>query len=491
MELLEKRFTAGRCRLRLQLIVPVALLAGLAVGCWLRVNSDSRIVYLQPEHNARWIQFKRPFALRSHKLGEVTTEFRNILKLETVPHEAILTVRSLKQGSVFLDGQPISASRTEKEDWKNPESIPLDTYLSLGLHELRIVVRNQNGPAVLLAYSEPLNLFTGDDWEARQPNGDWSPALPVDEPMPSPELIGRFATSPKALRQQAPVLLLLFSLVFVGTLLQSHNSALPKSWQRVCRFSLSAGSFRWGLIGFWILLSINSLWKVSSQGFDYPAHLEYIAYMTEHQIPPLATDGWQMFQTPLYYFVSSAWYKICALFLNHELSERLLRIVPLLCGLAQIELCYSALKEIFPQRHDLQKLGMLLGGLLPMNLYMSQNLGNEPLAGFFTAIAVVLGIRFLQDSSQAGSNRDHWLLGIVLGLAILTKVTAILLLAPLLVILTFSLHNKGCKPAAILAGCLRFLAGPFLITGWYFLRNWIELGKPYLGGWDPARKIVW
>jgi hypothetical protein len=252
-----------------------------------------------------------------------------------------------------------------------------------------------------------------------------------------------------------------------------------------------AGHFRWGLIGMWILLSINSLWKVPSQGFDYPAHLEYIEYMTKHHIPPLATDGWQMFQTPMYYFVSSAWYKLCALFLNHEISERLLQIVPLVCGLAQIELCFSALRYIFPQRNDLQCLGMLLGGLLPMNLYMSQSLGNEPLAGFFTAIAVVLGIRLLKDFSQAGSNRNHWLLGIVLGLAILTKVTAILLLAPLLVILVFSLYNNDHKPATILAGCLRFLAGPFFITGWYFLRNWIELGRPYIGGWDPARKIIW
>jgi hypothetical protein len=30
-----------------------------------------------------------------------------------------------------------------------------------------------------------------------------------------------------------------------------------------------------------------------------------------------------------------------------------------------------------------------------------------------------------------------------------------------------------------------------LISGWYYVRNWIVLGQPFVGGWDPARGIAW
>ena len=30
-----------------------------------------------------------------------------------------------------------------------------------------------------------------------------------------------------------------------------------------------------------------------------------------------------------------------------------------------------------------------------------------------------------------------------------------------------------------------------LIAGWYYVRNWIRLGRPFIGGWDPTRGIEW
>jgi hypothetical protein len=29
------------------------------------------------------------------------------------------------------------------------------------------------------------------------------------------------------------------------------------------------------------------------------------------------------------------------------------------------------------------------------------------------------------------------------------------------------------------------------VSGWYYARNWIYLGRPFVGGWDPARGIDW
>ena len=29
------------------------------------------------------------------------------------------------------------------------------------------------------------------------------------------------------------------------------------------------------------------------------------------------------------------------------------------------------------------------------------------------------------------------------------------------------------------------------VAGWYYLRNWIEMGRFFVGGWDAMRDIVW
>ena len=31
----------------------------------------------------------------------------------------------------------------------------------------------------------------------------------------------------------------------------------------------------------------------------------------------------------------------------------------------------------------------------------------------------------------------------------------------------------------------------FAVCGWYYVRNWVRLGKPFIGGWDPARGYQW
>jgi len=36
-----------------------------------------------------------------------------------------------------------------------------------------------------------------------------------------------------------------------------------------------------------------------------------------------------------------------------------------------------------------------------------------------------------------------------------------------------------------------FIATLCIVSGWFFARNWLELGKPFYGGWDPSRSIVW
>jgi hypothetical protein len=134
---------------------------------------------------------------------------------------------------------------------------------------------------------------------------------------------------------------------------------------------------------------------------------------------------------------------------------------------------------------------MLLGGLLPMNLYMSQHLGNEPLAGVLSALVVLAAVRCLNEPGYATAPRTPWMLGLLLSLAILTKVTAILLIPPAIGCLAVARFRERQPPVQIITAVFQCALAIGLLTGWYFVRNWIELGRPYVGGWDSSRGIFW
>ncbi len=169
-----------------------------------------------------------------------------------------------------------------------------------------------------------------------------------------------------------------------------------------------------------------------------------------------------------------------------DTARLLLRIIPLLCGLLQVELAYRAARSVFPLRRDLQIWGTIIGGLLPMNLYISQVVGNEPLSGLISASAVVMGFVLLNSEREILPDRYFIYLGISLGLALLTKVTAILLV-PLAVILIIYILNKRQQSWRYIFLRILLVNGIILIiAGWYYIRNWIELGRPFVGGWESA-----
>jgi 4-amino-4-deoxy-L-arabinose transferase-like glycosyltransferase len=222
---------------------------------------------------------------------------------------------------------------------------------------------------------------------------------------------------------------------------------------------------------------------------DIQQHYEYIEYVANTGRIPLATEGWQMFQSPLYYVLSALLWKFpLSRWFDMTTAMMMLRVIPLLCGLLQVELAYRASRYVFPGRQGLQIWGTIIGGLLPMNLYISQVVGNEPLSGLFSAGAVVIGFLLLTSEREIIPERYFLLLGAALGLALLTKVTAVLLVPLAVMLVVYVLNKRRQSFRYILLRVLLVGGIIFVIAGWYYIRNWIELGRPFVGGWESS---VW
>jgi hypothetical protein len=470
------------------LVLALGLVAA-AVGVR-QLWNDPKVIFLAPEGGAKWVRYPLPFGLYAWQPAVRTTHFRHRFQAGPRTTGAVLTVRMLSRGKLWLNGRPVGGA-DDPLKWKEPLRLDLSAALAEGANELLVEVVNENGPPALLAHCDALGIRSGPGWEAREGAGPWAAARDVDRIRPY-SLSRTFPRADRALLALWPVLLPLFAFVFLWSMKGDGRSGRP-SWAR-----LSPGAVRWLLMGGWLVMGINNFGKIPVPfGMDFPGHVQYLAYVALSWRVPLATEGWQMFQPPLFYFLEAILFRLCLPLFDLETVVRILKLLPLACGALQVEVCYRALRYAFPGRDRPQVVGTLLGGLLPMNLYMSQSIGNEPMVGLFTALAILGVCRILSGAAgtDARCRETALVTGFVLGLALLTKPTPVLIVPPMALFLAAALYERGGggRRAVLSAGrtILILFGAAFLTAGWYYLRNYMEIGRFFIGGWDASRKIVW
>ncbi len=471
-------------------LVGIALtLAVFCIGLKILLSHPG-IPLLLHERGAVWIRFPQPFQLKIHWAETRLTRFRCLFKTDQIPSAALLNFRSMRRAEVFVDGRNIYRTTKDPIRWRESHGIDLEPWLSPGRHELRIDVYNVNGHPALLARCEALGINSGTDWEASEDGRTWFPAISVDH-VPPLSISHTFLTSDRALLKLLPFFLCIFTVVFLATmylnlLLYRAGKPVPDRY---------VGAVRWSVMAGWLIMGMVNFWNIPPHmGMDVEGHLQYIQSVAESWRIPLANEGWQMFQPPLYYLIAGSMYRLFLGMCDAETVVRIVKLASLLCGMAQVEIVYRTIRCAFPKRPALQIAGTLFGGLLPMNLYMSQSLGNEPLAGVMTALIIMIACRIFAGSMET-SRETTALIGFILGLALLTKVTAILVIPPLLVFLAREAAGHGDAFWKSLRKFLRHavvvIVVALIVSGWYYLRNRMEMGRFFVGGWDVFRDIVW
>lgn len=472
----------------------LALLLAVAAMAW-RAAGDPRVVFLRHEDGARWIRADRRFELQTWRGASLSqsSDFRVVFEVPVgwgssrpAPE---LVLRALRAAVVRLDGRVVHDDRGDvsRIDWRAPRHIALPADLAAGSHELWIGVDNPAGPPLLLASCEALSLRSGTGWSARTRGDAWAPARDADD-LPAPVLTGSFPLVSEAVASLGLWLAALL-LATAGLRLAWERRWLPAAL-RERRWS--SGVFAAAVAVAWCVLIANNLPRSStSMGMDAQGHLEYMQYLSTKLAVPLASDGWQMFQPPLYYAVSVSISRPLFGLVPSSFVLRVLHLIPMLCGLAIAVLCHRVSRAVFPGRADLRTVATAVGGLAPMNLAVSQGLGNEPLAAALSAWAIALAVEALRDPALAASSRRQLTLGVALGLGLLTKVSVLVLVPPLLGVGVSALRRHGASWSAVAGAVARVGGVCAVVSGWYYVRNWIRLGHPFVGGWDPERGIVW
>ncbi len=217
-------------------------------------------------------------------------------------------------------------------------------------------------------------------------------------------------------------------------------------------------------------------------GYDFGAHWGYLEWIaTHHALPPIALNH-DTYSAPLYYLLT-------ALFKLAGWGPPGIRALSFLFAGLRLALFWGALELFLPTRRLARLAAMALAVVLPTAVHVDGMLSNEPLSCLLCMAAVVGMPRLL---GVGGTRRLAIAVGALCGLALLAKVSGIMLLVTLA--LTFAslvvqrktdrwelLRRAGPAVAVVFAVA-------FAISSWFYIRNRVLYGKFAPTSYDSIAK---
>jgi Flp pilus assembly protein TadD len=484
---------------KLALLLVISSALGAFGWLWWSATERAKISFLSAMPGAEWIIYPKPPDGRIQLPIELATVFTRSFVLDKVPNNATLEVAGFHKYTISLNGQNVEDPHKPGNSWKNPDVFTPSKYLRPGTNELFVTVSNTNGPPALWLSLRAGNFSLGSDqtWEASHAGAVWKYAHLAKKPLPVPVGNGLYGTDTlrPAFLNRWPMLLLFAVISIVIALFiagrqdaETTSSSQIKQWFPIAVFA-----------ALWIGLFLNNITVLpASLGYDTSGHRDYIDYVETNWSFPLASDGWEMFQPPLYYVLCAALLKILALTIRDSAGVVTVRLLGLATGIAHFIIAWKSLRLLFPDNRARQNWGLFLAACLPPGLFLSHYISNESLAALLVSGSVYLSLRILK--AEQPPRKNFVALGICLGAALLAKSTAVLALPPVfgaLVWKAFQTRRAGVQDSAASrsSSALRRVCFAavlcFTVSGWHYLRTWYHFGSPVVGVWDPRTGFHW
>jgi tetratricopeptide (TPR) repeat protein len=462
----------------------VAAFAGVAISvlAWIAWN-DPAINFLPRDGSAEWIIFPTVADAHADSFASVDATFRREFVLGNQPATARLRVRAMRRAEVKINS--ILVRFRPVRNWKEITSTDVAGQLHPGTNTIEARVFNHNGPPALwlTLVTDQLSLRSDENWEASFAGSSWrhaTLAAAAKTPGSGNSMTGHASTF-DAVKQYW-----LFWLVLI---------AIASAAMLLCKLGFKESTVRWQertlllvLGGLWLLLFWNNARLLPfHRGFDWKEHLEYITYIQQHWSLPSPTEGWEMYQPPLYYLIAAASLSACRLSVDDPTSIYVLRCLGAFFGIANFVLVFLTLRLLLPVRAAL--LGLLLAAFLPMHLYIAHYVTNELLSAALTTAALYLCVRLLKSETLHRS-QFVWV-GLALGAAMLAKTTASLLLPIMIAAIAGKLLARREPIATSLQNVAVLLAVCLAVCGCHYARIWMHFGTPLLGNWDVISGFSW
>ncbi len=452
------------------------------------IYADPDVVMLLPRDGAQWIKAPAETVLFTYPPDPAMILFRHHFLVNESPGAPLfIEVTAFRRVQVFLDRTPLLQEQSNPENWKVPRRIDIPGPLSPGQHTLLVAAFNEMGPPAVRVSAPLLGIASTPEWGCSTDGRNWVSASPVSR-IATPPLALSFPTPAEQLRQVAPLL----AAVCLLAAAFSWRAGIPGTTaSRIASF-LTPARVRFAIQAALLSMGLHTMFIANLMiGSDAAEHYKYIHWFDEHVGVPHASEGPQHFQAPLFYWIAGAMHRsLSSTVEDHDTLDRALRILPILCGLALVELTYRMLRRAFPANPRAQFAGLVAGGFVPLLVYKTQFVSNEPLAALLGGAAILALLRLLDDGQPAGA-RSFVVAGALFALAILAKVSTMVLAAPIALCLVYWWYAARPRLTAGTARVAAYAGAFVVVCGWYLALNVARYGKPFIGGWGEEVGFAW
>ena len=232
---------------------------------------------------------------------------------------------------------------------------------------------------------------------------------------------------------------------------------------------------------YYIIMTRYTFLQHDSWGFDATAgHVAYIFQLADNGLRPLDVDPtslWSFYNPPLSYYLGAAW--VCAgraFGLADAEAAESLQWLSLAYSVGATYVGYLVLRQAHLEGRRLA-LGFCAWALVPFFVPLSGNVSYDGLLTLLSLVTLLLLMRWYEDPTLARALRA----GVCLGLALMTKTTAALLLLPALVTFILRLVRREGRPSAarLALQVAAVLVPAAVLGGWWHIYAHLRFGMPF------------
>ena len=166
------------------------------------------------------------------------------------------------------------------------------------------------------------------------------------------------------------------------------------------------------------------------------------------------------------------------------LAVHLLRFLSLVLGCGTVALTYMLGRSLFPGRPAIALLAGAVVAFNPMVVFISASVNNDNGIWFLSSLIMYIVVIAVQGGVGAHRTLERvlkpallpWILGVLIGLAILTKLSGLLLVPVIAMFILWRARRENnwwwfWRDSFIIGLCV------VVLTGWWFYRNWVLYGE--------------
>jgi hypothetical protein len=226
----------------------------------------------------------------------------------------------------------------------------------------------------------------------------------------------------------------------------------------------------------------NALRYRTRMGFDAIENVEYVQHLLGSWQLPAPDAAWATSHPPFFYYASALLGRGLALFGAAPALAWLVPLASSAAGLATAWLVYRLLREVDPASPRRAWIGALLVLYAPVHVYMSAMFSEEILASTLSSFAAITAATFALrgrlDAGDPAALRAAAGIGLLGGLAWLTKLSGLLVVAAIAIGWGATAWRRGALRPAV--GPISVLAAVAALTGgWFYAHNLAAYGYLY------------